>query len=241
MQLRRYSFIVSKTREGTAFASLSEGAKWLAWGLPVPALISIILNSIANSHPGFTAAATIISNYVSLTVPLVAFNFMSSGSRSLLQKDKLQVTAQSAKLLVLGFVIIGVVFCYFIFRNLASLHAVSSQGPYYLPNWLLILTIIIPYLYSWLIGLLAAYEMWLVGNNVAGLLYRRSLQTMSRAIIIIVGASIAIQYIQSVNPSHGRLSLGYIVVFIYFILLIYAVGFILLALASNRLKKIEEV
>lgn len=241
LQLKHYSAAIRSTKEGPAFLKLSKGARWLAWGLPIPGIISVVLNTIANSHPGFMGAATIINHYVTLAMALAAFSFMINASRSLLHRAKVEISAQGARTLILGAVIIGVVFCYLVFSNLSSLAAGASHNAYYLPVWLLVLSIIIPYLYAWFIGLLAAYDIWLVGKNTAGLLYRRGLQHMSWAIIIIVCAFIIIQYITSISLKPGKFSIGAAVAILYAVLLIYAAGFLLLARSSRKLRKLEEV
>ena len=238
-KIKEYATLIEDTSEGPAFQHIANGMMWLAWGLPIPSLISLVVTTIANNHPGFTATSIIISNYASLLVPLVALHILSTGSRNLLEQAHLRITNRSTKLLVLSFVLLGSVFCYYVFANL---HGKSgSHNPYYLDSWLLLLTIVVPYLYAWFVGLLAAYEIRLVSRHSQGVLYRRGLQLLSVGLAVTVASSIALQYLRSVLPRNGHISLGYTLLLVYGILAIIGIGYVLLAAGAQRLKKIEEV
>jgi hypothetical protein len=240
-KLRQYSASISKTTEGTNFGLLTTGTRWLAWGLPIPALISLVLNAIANTYSGFHATDVIIVNYISLLVPLVAFSLISNGSRGLVDVARQRISTNGAKLLTLLFMILGVFYCYLTFRhlNLASLGNANNQ--FYLPISLLLLTIVIPYLYIWFIGLLAAYEISQYGKNSRGLLYRQPLRVLASGFVAVIASSIALQYLSSVEPRTGHLSLNSALAITYMIRIVAALGYILIAIGARRLKKIEEV
>lgn len=238
-KIKEYAVLIEGTSEGPSFHSIANGMMWLAWGLPIPSLISLVVTTIANNHPGFTAGSIIISNYASLLVPLVALHVLSTGSRNLLEQARLRITNSSTKMLVLLFVVLGAVYCYYVFANLHD-HT-GSNNPYYLTSWLLLLTVVVPYLYAWFVGLLAAYEIRLVSRHSQGVLYRRGLQLLSGGLAVTVASSIALQYLRSVFPKSGHVSLGYTLLLIYALLAVIGVGYILLAAGAQRLKKIEEV
>lgn len=239
--LTRYAQAVSKTPEGPDFMAMARGTRWIAWGFPIPAIISLILNSIANAHPGFNDAASIINTYISLIIILVAFSLISNGSRSLAQRSNTQISIAGAKSLVVAFVSIGVLFCYLVFRHLDLRHVANTNNIYYLPTLLVALTIVIPYLYTWFIGLLAAYEIQNVARATSGVLYRRALQFMTSGLVVIIAASTLLQYIRSVLPRSGHLSIGATLLVVYIIEIITALGFLLLATGAKRLTRIEEV
>lgn len=236
---KEYASLIEDTPEGPPFHYIANGMMWLAWGLPIPALISLAVTSIANNHPGFTSASIIISNYASLLVPLIALHILSTGSRNLLELAHLRITSRNTKMLVLLFVLLGAVYCYYVFNNLHG--RTSASNPYGLDSWLVLLTIVVPYLYAWFVGLLAAYEIRLVSRHSQGVLYRRGLQLLSLGLGVTVASSIALQYLHSVLPRDSHLSLGYTLLLIYALLAIIGVGYVLLAAGAQRLKKIEEV
>jgi hypothetical protein len=240
-RLRQYSDAVTDTPEGHDFSKLSTGFTWLAWGSVIAALSSIILGAIANNQPSFLASSIIISNYLSLVVPLVAYSYISTGARGLNIRAKVSITGQGAKTLILFFMFIGVAYCYVTFRYL-DLHSVgSNNNPYYLPAWLMILTVIIPFLYTWFIGLLAAYEIYLYSKNIQGILYQRAMRLLSGGVISVIASSIAVQYLRSAVPRMGHLSLNSVLLITYVAYIFMAIGYVLISLGARQLRKIEEV
>ena len=240
-RLRQYSDAIDETHEGHDFSKLTRGFTWLAWGSVLTALSSIILSAIANARPGFLATSIIIANYASLLVPLVAYSYISTGARGLNIRAKVSITGQGAKALILFFMFIGVAYCYVTFRYL-DLHSVgSNNNPYYLPAWLMILTVIIPFLYTWFIGLLAAYEIYLYSKHIQGILYQRAMRLLSGGVISVIASSIAIQYLRSAVPRTGHLSLNNVLLIVNIAYIFMAFGYVLISLGARQLRKIEEV
>jgi hypothetical protein len=240
-QLNRYATSVEKSKEGQSFRLLAHGCRWLAWGLAVPAIISLILNSIANAHPGFFASAVIIESYIALLVPVGAFMLLSNGSRLLSKHARLRISTSALKVIFGAFVILGVLYCYLTFRQLDLHNTTSTANPFYLPTWLMVLTITIPYLFAWFIGLLAAYEIGLVGKKAQGILYRQSLRVFAIGITLVIASSITLQYVTSIEPRTLHLSLNSTLVTNYIIRFVAGVGYLAIARGANRLRKFEEV
>ncbi|HWB38952.1 MAG TPA: hypothetical protein VG604_01805 [Candidatus Saccharimonadales bacterium] len=239
--VRDYAEKIKKTAEGPGFAMLARGCKWLAWRVSLPSVISLPLNTIGDNHPSLHPTIIIITNYLSLVLLLIAFSLISTATRSLSQQTKKPASLSSLRNLQLVFVTGGVFYCYLIFRYL-NLHSLtSSHNPYFLPTWLLIITIIIPTLYAWFIGLLAAFDVRWTANQAPGLLYRRALQFLASGLVVVIACLVAIQYLTTVIPRTGHLSLGAALVVIYTIYLFAIAGFGLLAWGASRLLRIEEV
>ncbi len=240
-KLREYAHHVYKTDGGGHFEQLATGCAWLAYSLPLPAVAGLLLNSAANRWPHFHPTAIILSNYIYLILPLIAFSIIGSASRGLVSNAKLKFSLASSRLIIVLFLSAGVSYCYLTFRqfDLTSLH--SNNNPYFLPLWLMVITVTIPFLYTWFVGLLAAYEISLYSKQVHGLLYRRSLRLMTGGLIAVIASSITLQYLNSVHPQVGYLVLDYHLLLTTLFALIGTVGFVLLALGATRLKRIEEV
>ena len=240
-KLAEYSRLIKKTREGEGFAHLSRGAAWLAWSLPIGALVQICVNAIANSHPGFEAASIIITNYTVLIFALLAFTMFAKGARSLVSISQVRFDIEQSRLTIIILLLLGVGYCFFAFKTL-DLHSLSStHNPYDLPVWLLIVTIIIPYLFAWFSGLLAAFELLLYSKRVSGVLYRQSMGLLATGCLAIIAGSVSAQYLQNVGIKTGHLSLNTTLVVVNIMYIFMAVGYILLTIGAQRLKKIEEV
>lgn len=240
-KLAGYARSISNTDEGSGFEALATGTGWLAWGFLLQSYTSLVLNAIASVYPNFHPSAMIMSNYIGMLFPLVAFVYIGAGARTLMQHTQHHVGVAITRNIQFAFVALGVVYCYLIFRNL-DLHTLSaSNNPYFLPVWLLVLTIIIPYLYAWFMGLLAAYEILVVAKHVKGVIYRQALRLLASGVAVVIGSFIMAQYLRTAVPKTGRLSLNILLLLIYLIYLAMAAGFVLVTMGANRLKKIEEV
>lgn len=240
-QLRNYARSIRNTPEGIYFDQLAEGVTWLAWSLPVSVIVPFVLNTVAASHPGFHAAAVIISDYIILIVPLVAFSVIAAASRGLLATVKVKLTLVNARLIIVGFLLLGVIYCFLTFRHFDLSSLGSTHNAYFLPIWLTVVTITVPYLYAWFMGILAAFELTLFRRNVHGVLYRQPLGLMVSGLLAVILSSVAQQYITSVEPRPDHLVLNLRLLFILIFRLIAGAGFVLIALGANRLRKIEEV
>jgi hypothetical protein len=240
-QIKAYADKISDTEEGKGFTQLARGFKWLAWGFPIPAILKIIMNSIVNDHVGFKGADIIIDSYVTLLVSLIAFTIISNGARGLTNTKQFFISQRTIRWLVACFVAIGVTYCFLTFRQLDIHHLTSTNNPFYLPSWLMVSSITIPFLYTWFIGILAAYEIIMYGRRSSGILYRRPTRTLALGVALIIVGSIALQYVTSVVPRSAHFSLNGMLLTTYVIRFIAGIGYFILVVAANRLRKIEEV
>lgn len=240
-KLRLYARSINDTPEGIYFDQLARGCAWLAWSLPVGTIVPTILNAIAEQHSGFHASAIIISNYIGLVLPLIGFSVIASASRGLLMNTKARMSLANARFLILAFLALGVLYCFLTFSNFNLSSLGSTDNPYFLPAWLMVITVIVPYLYAWFMGILAAYEITIFSKNVQGVLYRQALGLVVAGLLAVILSSVALQYINGVEPRVGHLVLSYKIVFVSLFRIVGGGGFVLLAIGAGRLKKIEEV
>lgn len=240
-KLRQYCQAIRGSTEGEAFCSLLTGCTWLAWSLPVTAFSSLILGTLASEHEGLRPLAAIVTNYLSLLLPLIAFIIISTAARGIVGRSRVNLTYAGARFLMLFFLIAGVLYCYLTFGHLDLTSLSSTQNIYYLPVWLIVTTLMVPYLYAWFTGIVAAYEIALFALNTKGVLYRRALSYLVTGIVLVIASLIAIQYLSSVQPSTYQFTLDLKLVLSVVFRLLGGVGFLFLAMGATRLKKIEDV
>lgn len=240
-RLQQYTKLLKKTPEGVDFQNITQGIKYLAYGLPLVAVLSICLNSIGNNVSELKAASIIVINYLSLAVPLIAYSSMRKGTHGLVERAKLRFSLNDMRTIVMVLVLIGVGYCYFTFKKLNLESIGSADNPYYLPAWLMITTVIIPYLYAWFSGLLAAYELVIFSRQVQGVLYRQAVRWVASGMVAVVAGGIGLQYLRTVVPRTGHLSINTALLFAFTTYVILIVGFVLLIVGASKLKKIEEV
>lgn len=235
-KLRGYAKKVRPSQEAEPFQTIADGVRFLAWGLALQTIISIVLNAFASWHSGFGAASTILSHYIMLAVPLVGFTMIGNGTNALTAIVHTRPSRVGMRLFALAFIIVGTFFVRLVMHG----HG-ADDGQYRLSAYPLLLTIIIPYLYAWFLGLLSAYELWLYAQKIKGVLYKRALARLSGGIAIVIVASIAVQYLTGVSGNSGRVSLAPFLVMVYCLLAVQAAGYALIAFGAKRLQKIEEV
>jgi hypothetical protein len=240
-KLQEYVSMIKDTPEGPHFAKLAVGCTWLAWSLPISATLSLCLSATANHWSGFYPAAVIIRNYANLGFSLIAFSIIGGSSRNMVNYAKLKFSLVSVRLIITLFLLAGVLYCYLTFKHFDLTSLSSTHNSYYLPIWLMVISVMIPYLYTWFSGLLAAYEINLFSKRADGVLYRRPLRLLAIGLLIIIISFVALQYTSSLHPDIGPVNLDYRRLLTSLFRIMSGVGFVMLGYGALRLKKIEEV
>jgi len=233
-KLRDYSRPIKDTKDGKAFHKISIGMGVVAFSLVVPTITGLILNNIAIYHPAFQPYAVIIINYVNLFPGLVAFLLLYNGARMLSGTVRGKTRRLDLRWHAPWFLLLAIVFSHLTLENHYRFH------PYHLDPWVLVVTYIVPYLYGWMVGLLSAYELRTYANNVKGVLYRSAVGQFATGIAVTVLGSIAIQFINITLAKRVGGSLGMVLLINYVLLAVVAVGLVMMALGTKKLKRIEE-
>lgn len=234
-KLRHYSQAITGSRDSKPITNLTQGLFVLAVGVPLASIISSTLALLARSHHSLDAAAAIIPNYISVLYPLIAFMFISVGTRKLSLIAKKRPSYVQANLVGLIVIILGVVFCDLI----ASSHH-SIREAYHMSYSLVMLTLAIPYMYVWFLGFLSVVELYIYGTQVAGIVYRRSWRLLAMGLGSVIILDILLQYLDTMTSWLGDLSLSGLLLVLYVLLFALAASFILVAVGTQKLMKIEE-
>lgn len=235
-KLRRYTQEVQDSKDGEQFQKVSRGVMVLAWWLPISSTVSALLNFYARSHPGAQSTVTILVNYMSLLFPLVGFWLLNKACSDLSVRAKLPMRQGGLNWLILAVLAGGVIFAYLVAAAKGDISSV-----YHMPVALVLLTLVIPYVFSWYLGLLAVYDLHRYSQTVKGVIYRKSWNTLALGIGWIVVFAIILQYLTAVSAKLGDISLGWILTLIYGILIVLAFGYVFIARGAKQLTKIEEV
>jgi hypothetical protein len=161
---------------------------------------------------------------------------LGTGARMLSSSVDIKASLNSSRLFGLIFIILCVVFT----RSTVTTHHYGGN-PYYLSIYTLVITLVIPYLYSWFIGLVSAFDIWLYSQGLRGVLYKKAFSQLSWGLAITIIGLVAIQFVTSVYGNATDKSLTFVFILIYALLAILLLGLSLMALGTNKLKKIEEV
>ncbi len=241
-KLKSYASVIAASRDNTSFHRLALGGAWLAWSLPITATLKLIFGAMTTtSQPGFHSASVIIYTYVALVFACIAFSFIAQSAKDIASFYRIHISLKSSRLIMLIFLLFGILYCFLIFQHLTPLNLTSAHNPYFLPVWLLIISVTIPYLYAWFIGLLSAYQILLTSYRVHGLLYAKALQLLIIGLMIVIVSFIGLQYVTSVVPQNYDVVFNLQLLIGHAVRIINAIGFLTIALGANKLKRIEEV
>jgi hypothetical protein len=234
-KLHAYAKLIHNDKDGKPVARIVQGIFLLVMWLPVSSTISTVLNYFAMRHLGMLPAVTVINHYVSLALPLAGFILISLGSRGLSTLVRPHFSYRASNLLAIFLIYVGLIY----YRL-----TVTTPGRaliYHLSVWLILLTLVAPYIYMWFVGLQATYEIYRYRKKVAGVVYKNSWKLLALGLGWLIVMSIALQYLTTLTARLNRLSIYWLLVIVYSLLLLLAVGFVLIAFGARKLQKIEEV
>lgn len=237
LKFREYSMIVKKEKEGPALKKLVSGLMVLSFSLPINSILSILLDFFAYKNPNVASIASIIKNYLTLVYQLAAFSLIAKGAIELRGTIKRKRTASSQSLIIAALVFSST----FTWLIVASPFSHSTKSIYNLPDWIVVFTVIIPYLITWYMGAVAVRNLTRYRRDVKGIIYKQSLTRLTRGIGLIVSLSIGIQLLATLIEGVDSNDVRLIVVIVYVLLMFYALSFGLVASGARRLKKLEEV
>ena len=239
---RRYSQVVQDSPEGPAFNQFSYGLMILTFGLPVNSLTDATLNYIIYHHASYTVPLTIIRNYSTLLITLVAFLSISLGAEGLskiVKKKAASSTSPKPRIWPIAIIAVSSLFSWLIIAR--PIAGNKADAVYAMPNVYIIATLAIPYLYAWYRGALAVVYVMHYLKNVKGRLYREALRFIAAGITSVIAINVFVQLIITISPKLSRLHFTPIFTVIYLLIAMYAVAFGFIAKGANQLKKIEEV
>jgi hypothetical protein len=245
LRLLRYAQTIEDPRAGRPFYLLSRGIMILVWALIAGTLVST-LRSHNLGAPVMVISTTIIANYLYALAPLGGFYLIWKAIRQLGQGEDVMRRSSSSNptsiIVWLSLVALSGTYLYLTFTNTSRQIAVSAAMPatYYLPDWLIVLTISLPVVASWIFGTLAVANMYKYQRAVSGLIYRKSMSMLAFGIILIVSGSILLQGMQSVGPER-LLSGGLqpLLVLSYVFLFVQLIGYLMVSRGSKKLTLIE--
>lgn len=227
------------TRNYAGFRLLSRGL-----GILIFDLISIPLISAARTvwaADGSAAAIlTILSNYFHIIIPLVAFGCLFLGSRKLVQGGHYAVAIRSTMLpSLVATSLFTVLFTVAVFGNTSRQVATEAGrfASYYIPDHLIVLTIIIPLAITWFVGLQAILQIERYVHSLLQAKWRRAIVNLFHGLLAVISSSIILQAITAFGSEQlQQVSLLLIIVIIYLFIILQAVGYLFIRASAKQLR-----
>lgn len=243
VRFRAYATAIRRSKEGPAFHWISHGLFGLTIWLPFSAIVGNLASHIYNTHPSAAAGTVRFKNYIILLLLLVTFTALYEGAKRLgaLVKPSPYSTWQS--LWFTFFVTLISLYAVFSLHDPAR-HSPTAAVPiasYYLPDWLIVSTILLPRVIMWTLGFLAVQYIYVYWKASKGVIYKNSLQYVGAGLGFVIVSSMLLHYLQSLPTQLNNLTLGPILLLLYGLLVWLSVGYVLIARGARKLQLIEEL
>ncbi len=240
-QLYIFSNKIKNSSEGEYYNGLSKGIAWLAWSLPVTAIINQILRYIEDYHTHHQSTYIIIGNYINLLLPLISFCIIGYYSNIFFYKKKIGLSQIWLRVLIVFYIIAGVIYCSLMLNKLNLVSLSSSKNIFYLPAWILVLTVLVPYIFGWYLGLSSSIKLIEYSSNMAGVIYRKYLTLLAIGLITVITGFFSVQFLSTLYPVRGTFDVSLVHMLNIVFKVVIGIGFIILAYGANKLKQIEEI
>lgn len=242
-RLRSYAELIKHSQDGKSILHISDGLLVLAIGLPIAAITGNLLSYVGRTSTDLLPLTVIVGNYIEIMIGLLAMTLIYRGALGLAKMVDPTAETSPSHIVTIGITLIGISFAGFSLSNPARQFPTGGAGTaaYYLPDILIAVTIIVPLLYTWYKGLQSAYYVEKFRRHVRGHIYRSALGYLASGIAFVVLARIALRYLASLNTIVNTWALHYLLIILYCLLILIAVGFGLVAKGSKKLKQLEEV
>ncbi len=244
IRLQQYAQHVQPGHDGIFLSKVAHGLMFLALSMPLGSISSSLSNYIAARRPNLMPLAVILNNYLSLILVLIGFYFIYRGASGLvsLLKKRSQYSSHERFIMTMFLVISGV-YSYLTLTNPARQFPTASvhRPAYFMADFPLVLTIVIPYLFVWFFGIRSVYYVYLYRKRIKGVLYRDALGLLAAGLSLVIISSMILRYLVSLNTLFSSLTLKILLLVLYALVFVMFAGYLLIARGVKQLQRIEEV
>jgi len=241
LRFKRYALAIYHDPDGRALNLVSNGLLLLVGSLAITSLMQALIPRLTAVGDG--TGWSILTHHTTVVLALLAFATMFVGSLRLARLVQLRDFQRWQWLVFAALLVMGVVYAIVLVHDPYRTQTTNpTQHPsYYLTDGWILGTIVLPYLLSWYFGLMAAACLWMYQVYSPGVIYRRALSRLSVGLVVIIATSVLIQLLSAAASSLTRLGLSDILVLLYVLIIVYALGHVLVVIGARRLTTIEEV
>lgn len=241
IRLKEYVQSLGHSKDGSAFGRIATGMMWFTIWLPLSALLGSVSSAIYSAHPASTANVIRVENYINLLLLVPAFIYTYRGSKLLLRLIRGRI-ASSSEHVTMWFIGFAALYTFVVLEDSSRRVALNAASPatYYLPDWLIVLTIVVPLLVLWYMGLQAIRNIRTYRRKAQGVIYRAGLQRLGYGLAVTTLMLILLRTLQSMSAQLNKLSFGLVIILLYLLLIGLGTGYLLIARGARQLQQIEE-
>lgn len=242
IRFRHYAKSISEANDGRSLLMIANGTFGLAIWLPIASLINNFTSYMYHAWPHAVEEATIVKNYLIVTVLFITFLIIWRGSRKLVRTlpDR-EFSSWCETIYRIAFIVICVASTLLLIHEpYRSAAPRSGLSAFYLPDWLIATTIMLPYLCVWYMGLFSVRNIILYRKHVNGILYKQALKCLTAGLVVLILTVLANRFIYILSSWFNGLAMRYVLVILYGLLATNGVGSLLIAQGAKKLQRIEE-
>jgi hypothetical protein len=235
---QRYARLIRGSEDGDALQWISAGVTLL--------VLYYILQSVLTQLPLFFVGkwllipVLMLANHVPLMLALVAFLVILAGAWKLRALTVKRLGLGGLAAIAFPYLVLGAIYAWLFYKNLPNGTAANGVPKFAGPEPLPLLTVAIPYIIAWIAGILAITIIAEYARTIHGTIYRRALKDLVRGLTGALGFSILIELMQLSTGVFQGLSLWAVLLILYVLIVLYAVGFVFIARGAKKLSLIEE-
>ncbi|HEX5797273.1 MAG TPA: hypothetical protein VFX86_02690 [Candidatus Saccharimonadales bacterium] len=243
IKFKSYVDSISNYKDGRIFSTISTGVLLLCLWLPISTIVSNLSNYAYRVQPSWTMPLVIINNYLNLLLVLAALLLIYKGASELSSLKEAKKASGWKYLALIPIIAISEFYIFLTLNNPARqfpTEDVKTAG-YYMPDWLIIGTVVIPYILVFYYGFFAVLNLYIYRRKVRGIIYKSALDYFAKGLFCIVTSIVFIRYLASSSSAFSDSTLKTILLIIYLLLVILLLGFVLMVKSVKKLEKIEKV
>ncbi len=240
LRFKRYAASIAMSKDGQALMTVANGLLLLVGGLSISA-VATSYRSLLNGTAWFSSAV-IVANYLNVILVLLAFAVIYRGTRKLGALVDFRGMRSGRLAAAAALLVMGGIYAWLLAMNpyRQASPDITKITPYYISDWLILVTLVVPYLVIWYLGIMSVVFSLIYQKYTPGIVYRQSLWRLSLGLLAVVLSSVIIQLIGAVGPSLAHLGIASILIILYMLILVYAVGHLLVANGARKLSQLEE-
>lgn len=245
VRFKQYADKIKHDTDGRALNVIANGLLLLAFGSIAGSLFGLLRNYTEYTSTDYQILA-ILSSYWSVLLLVTVFATMYVGSKRLLEMQQVttrDIMTRRSLYTMLFITTLTVIYTALLFTNgyRNSTPDPTKYSSFYMNDVQLLLTIAIPTAIAWFVGAQAIVNLQLYSQIVKGSIYRRTFGLLSKGLSAVLLFYVLISVLTALSGLFAGISLAYLLVLVYVILLAYGVGFAVIARAAKKLSLIEEV
>jgi len=235
---KAYAGMINGSPEASAINLIANGLLLTVLFFVVSGLIGSLLPFYR--HSAGYEALIVLHDHVGSLFSLAVFYVLYRGSDRLHRVTRFQTWTRNSAWILVAFAIFAIAFVLLFTSYRATSSAGGSPNSLtYISSNILLITLIAPYLAGWFMGIITCINISRFAGQVKGKLYRQALHNLVRGLWTVIILSMAIQIITFASRYLAGMSLAGVLLLLYALLVLYALGFLFVREGAKKLAQLE--